>query len=370
MKRLGLDKVWTDEAGNVVGCVAGGEGPSLMLNGHIDHVDAGDPARWAYPPFGGEIHDGAIWGRGVADMKGAVAAMVYAGGLIKSLGLQPAGDLCISAVVQEEVGGLGARYVTQQLPLDRAIIGEASKNHLRRGHRGRIELVTSFEGRSVHASMPDLGVNPHFSMARFLDQLPALEMAADPIYGASSVAPTCVHSEPSSANVTPEKVELVLDWRNIPIEEPPEILSKLRALLVQSSRPDCRGTIEIATKDLTSYTGFQMTYPDTFPSFTTAPDDPWLCAAQRALSSALNRDINVGIWRFATDGGHFAASGTTVIGLGPGDDRLVHTVEERLPIDELVESLVAYTTLALGDGPLSPNDSQHGPVTMQATDQG
>lgn len=350
MERLDYDEVWTDEAGNVVGRIAGGEGPSSMLNGHMDHVAAGDPAQWRYPPFGGEVHDGELWGRGAADMKGALAAMVYAGGLVKKIGVILPGDLYVSGVVQEEVGGLGARYLSQTLPVARAVVGEASGNHLRRGHRGRIELGAFFEGRSVHASMPDLGINPHFSLARFLDGLRGLPMALDPVYGASTIAPTCLVSEPESANITPSALHLVLDWRNIPGESSREIVTRLEALLARCLETGCRGRIEVATKELVTYTGFEMTYPDSFPSFTTAENDPWLVEAQKVLAAALGREVKVDTWRFATDGGHFAAAGATVLGFGPGDDTVVHTVEERLSLDQLVEGAVGYVVLSLNGG--------------------
>ena len=347
MTRLGYEKVGVDEAGNVVGRIAGRDGPTLMMNGHMDHVDAGQAADWPHPPFGGEIHEDALWGRGAADMKGALAAMVYAGGLVKLLGARPPGDLTVTAVVQEEVGGLGARYLAETLPVDRVVVGEASGNHLRRGHRGRVELRAHFEGRSVHASMPDLGVNPHFSMARFATGMRKLHMAADPVYGNSTVAPTRVISDPSSSNVTPSTLRLALDWRNVPGEGNEEIVARLEALLARSLEPGCQGRIEVATRELVSYTGMRMSYPDAFPSFTTASDDPWLCEAQRVLATALGREVEVGVWRFATDGGHMAAAGATVIGFGPGDDAVVHTVEERLPLDQLVESVVGYMALAL-----------------------
>lgn len=347
MKHLGYDEVWVDEAGSVIGRIPGGDGPSLMFNGHMDQVETGDPARWPYPPLGGEIHGGELWGRGAADMKGAVAAMVYAGGLIKQLGSTPPGDVYVSAVVQEEVGGLGARHLARTLPVDRAVVGEASANHLRRGHRGRIELVTHFEGRSVHASMPDLGINPHFSMMHFVEKLQRLHMASDPDYGASSVAPTHVSSEPGSRNVTPGEIQLVLDWRNIPGESPEEIVAKLEAPLARSLESGCQGRVEVATKQLTTYTGFQMAFPDTFPSFTTDADHAWLAEAQQTLTTALDRKVEVDVWRFATDGGHFAAAGTTVLGFGPGDATLVHTVEERIPLDGLVENAVGCVALAM-----------------------
>jgi succinyl-diaminopimelate desuccinylase len=347
MQRLGYDRVWLDEVGNVVGHVEGGNGPSLMLNGHMDHVDAGDSDRWPHPPFGGEIHGDELWGRGAADMKGALAAMTFAGGLVKRLVMPLPGDLFVSAVVQEEVGGLGARHLAGTVPVERAIVGEASKNHLRRGHRGRVELGAYFAGRSVHASMPDLGVNPHFSMARFVAGLRTIEMAADHDYGVSTVVPTCVFSEPDSANITPSDLHLVLDWRNIPGESPSEIVAKLEALLERSLEPGCQGRIEVATKELVSHTGFQMKYLDTFPSFTTPAEHPWLIEAQSVLEAGLDRKVEVGTWPFATDGGHFAAAGATVLGFGPCDAAVVHTVEERMPIDQLVESVVGYMALSL-----------------------
>jgi succinyl-diaminopimelate desuccinylase len=351
MGRLGYDKAWIDKAGNAVGRLAGGPGTPLMLNGHMDHVDAGDPARWAHPPYGGEIHDGELWGRGAADMKGALAAMVYAVGLIKKLGRTPAGDLYVSAVVQEEVGGLGARHLAEVLPPMRVVIGEASGNQLRRGHRGRVELLARFEGRSVHASMPDLGVNPHFSVARFVQGLREIPMFTVPDYGASSVAPTLVRSEPQGTNITPAIIRLALDWRNVPSEDLAGIVNKLEELLARSLEPGCQGAIEVGSRDLETYTGLRMRYDDSFASFTTPPDHPWLVASRDALEAALEREVEVGVWQFATDGGHLAAAGSTVLGLGPGDDTLVHTVEERLPVDQLLEGTVAYMALALQDQP-------------------
>jgi len=347
MERLGYERVWVDEVGNVVGQIAGGDGPALMFNGHMDQVATGDPACWPHPPLGGELHDGELWGRGACDMKGALAAMIYAGAAIKALGQTPPGPLYVTAVVQEEVGGLGARRLSRTLPVQRAIVGEASANHLRRGHRGRVELDVILEGRSVHASMPDLGVNPHTSMARFVSGLGSLPMACEPAYGASSVAPTCISSGPESANVTPAWLHLALDWRNVPGEGPAEILYKLQGLLAASLESGCQGRIEIASKELTSYTGVQETYPDVFPSFTTKADHPWLLRSQQTLQAALGREVQIGVWSFATDGGHLAEAGMEVIGFGPGDDRLVHTVEERIGIDDLLESVVGYVALGL-----------------------
>jgi succinyl-diaminopimelate desuccinylase len=347
MERLGYDAAWLDGAGNVTGRIDGGDGAPVMFNGHLDHVDAGDPAQWTHPPFAGEIHGGDLWGRASVDMKGAIAAMVYAGALAKKWDAPLPCDLYVSGTVQEETGGLGARHLARSLPALRVVVGEASGNQLRRGHRGRLELVVHFEGRSVHAAMPHLGVNPHFSLARFLDGLKTLPMAADPDFGASTVAPTRVQSEPQSTNVTPSALHLVLDWRNVPGEGPEEMLAKVGDLQAGSKDPGCRCSVQVAVKELVSYTGIAMEYEDAFPSFATAADDPYLLQAQAVLSDVLARDVEIGSWRFATDGGHFAEAGATVIGFGPGDDRVAHTVEERLSLDQLVESVVGYLAILM-----------------------
>jgi acetylornithine deacetylase/succinyl-diaminopimelate desuccinylase-like protein len=103
MRDLDYDEVRIDEVGNVLGRIEGrGQAPDLMFNTHLDHVDVGDPAAWPHPPFGGEIHDDKVWGRGAVDIKGPMAAQVV--GVARLLrGERPPGDVWVTAVVQEEV---------------------------------------------------------------------------------------------------------------------------------------------------------------------------------------------------------------------------------------------------------------------------
>ena len=109
MRRLGYDEEERDRAGNVIGWMRGtGGGSSVMLNSHLDHVDVGDHARWPYPPFGAEIHDGAIWGRGASDVKGPFALQVLAPAILRQAGITLAGDVAVTGVVMEEIGGVGA----------------------------------------------------------------------------------------------------------------------------------------------------------------------------------------------------------------------------------------------------------------------
>lgn len=346
MLSLGYDEVTVDSVGNVIGCIRGGDGPTLMLNGHMDHVDPGDLTGWAHPPYGGDIVNGEIWGRGCVDMKGPLAAMVYAGGLIKQHNLPLPGDLMVTCVVMEEKSGLGTRVLVSRVKPSIAVVGESSGSGLMRGHRGRVELVVSAAGNSVHASVPERGVNPHYALAQFLIRLQTLPMISDSVFGSSSVAPTLYRTDQVSANVTPGEAYLTLDWRNIPGETPEQILKKLRPLLTQSLPPGAEGRINVQTDRFTTYTGYVEESPLIFPSFALPTEHPLLRSAERALREVLDRPVPVGIWHFATDGGHLMAAGVPCIGFGPGDPLLAHTNRERIAVNTLLEGLVGYVALA------------------------
>lgn len=346
MGRLDFDEVSTDQLGNVIGWIRGGEGPLLMFNGHMDHVDPGDPAGWSHPPYSGDVVENEIWGRGSVDMKGPLAAMIYAAGLTKQHNLPLPGTLMLVCAVMEEVGGLGTRAMVSQLKPSFAVVGEPSQGGVMRGHRGRLELVAHVAGHSAHASVPEQGLNPHYALAHFLVGLQRLSMTQDPVFGTSSVAPTLYRIDQTSANVTPGEASLTLDWRNVPGETLEQVVEKLSALLAEGLPPGAEGQVRLAYNRLTAYTGHTQNFPSIFPSFALPADHPLLRAAQHILSETLGHPISVGVWHFATDGGHLMAAGIPTIGFGPGNPALAHTNRERLSVDALMEGLVGYMALA------------------------
>lgn len=115
MRKLGYDDVTVDAYGSVFGTVKGtGGGSSVMLNCHMDVVDAGDPARWKHPPYSGEIAEGRIWGRGASDTKGTFAIQLYVPVMLRELGMLPKGDIVVAGVVAEEIAGFGAMMHTKE----------------------------------------------------------------------------------------------------------------------------------------------------------------------------------------------------------------------------------------------------------------
>ncbi len=351
MYNLGYDDVWSDQAGNVIGKINGSDGPVVLLNGHMDHVDPGPVEGWLYSPFSGMIAEGELWGRASADMKGPVACMMYATSLFKQLGITPPGDVLMTVAVMEEIGGLGTQYLASQLEADVAICGEPSRNTLRRGHRGRVGLIVTFKGRSAHASMPHLAVNPHYGAAAFLHRLPTLMMAQDEALSAATVAPTLYATDQISPNVTPGEVYLTLDWRSVPTEPAEQIVAKIQNLLeiclTSEGLDDIQARVEVPAIELTTYTGMVKTFPAIFPSFLLSVDNPFVRAARATLVEVLGRDDSVDIWPFATDGGHLMAAGIPTIGFGPGDERLAHTNQERINLAQMSEALMGYAALIL-----------------------
>ncbi len=348
MKALGYDDVWQDEVGNAIGVLRGtGSGPSVMLNTHLDHVSAGAESGWPFPPFEGRIHEGAVWGRGAMDIKGPTAAQVYGAALLKAAGLPVRGDVYVAAAVQEEVGGLGSIELACTTRTDSAVIGEATNNELRRGHRGRIELITRIGGRSAHASMPERGINPHYSLARFLLGLENISLSEDPFLGRETFVPTLLFTDQTSSNVVPGEVRLHIDWRTVPQRGPDEIRAELQRLLDESLVHGASGAVTVKEEHLHTHTGAERDVPAAFPSFVLQEDDPLLLASRSALSEALGREVPVRRWEFATDGGHLMAAGIPCIGFGPGDEALAHTNQERVPIAQLTEAALGNAALAL-----------------------
>lgn len=356
MQTLGYDQVTIDQAGNVIGRLlptAGRPTPGprkIMFNTHMDHVDVGDPARWPHPPYEAAVLDGQIWGRGSSDLKGPLATQVYAGALIKRAALPLYNDIYVAGVVQEEIGGLGSAMLADHLPVDYVIIGEPSANRLAIGHRGRIEAVATVGGKSVHASVPNSGVNPLYSMARFLLAVERIKFEPDPhnpALGATTIAPTLFSTDQSSPNVVPGECRTVLDIRNTPADKPDIVLERIEATLRASLEDGATGQVEILPITMTSYTGLSRTFSIPSVPFGISPKSSLVRQSLAILSAALGRQASTQVWRFATDAGHFAQHGVAVIGFGPGHEETIHTVNERISISMMAEALVAYAALGL-----------------------
>ena len=166
-----------------------------------------------------------------------------------------------------------ARHLAETLPTPIVVVGEPSRNTLRRGHRGRTELVVHFKGRSVHASVPEKGVNPLYALGLFLGGFErSWRCQTDADLGPSTVAPTLLATDQTSANVVPGEVWQTCDWRNIPGQSGEDAQRSLAAS--RQERFDgspgrlkaSRSSVSSPVVDRCTYTGLDRAIPGAHPA--------------------------------------------------------------------------------------------------------
>ena len=350
MRELGYDEVKADRAGSVVGLMKGtGSGKSVMLNCHLDVVDEGPHEKWKYPPFGGEIAEGAIWGRGASDTKGTFAVQLYTPYILKEEGLLPKGDVYVVGVVHEEDAGFGAMTMAADgFFTDYAIMGEATENDIAVACRGRIGIEVVVTGRSAHASIPHEGANPFDFLGPFLGSRKGYEGVSDPKYGSSLLTPTKILSSEAGTNVIPNWLRLSLDYRSIPGETNDSVIGRLQKLADGCAIPGVSVEITPATIPIHCYTGMVGEGLMGEPAFGIAEDDEAVKTAKVALEEAYGRPVQTKPWAFATDSGHFAQKGIRVIGFSPAEIKKCHTVEDNIRLDMLKDGIIGYLALIKG----------------------
>jgi succinyl-diaminopimelate desuccinylase len=348
LEKTGYDEVWIDEAGNTIGKLNGsGSGKSVQFNSHIDHVHEGDPGLWSRPPYDAVIEDDILYGRAASDVKGGLAPQVYLLPVLRDAGLQPVGDVYITGVVLEEVGGFGTNHLCRTMPTDLAVLSEASNNEIRRGHRGRNGVQVTFTGLSVHASAPSRGYNPHYALARFLQKVEDLEMKPHSTFGGSSVAPTLISTDQTSGNVTPGALSVLLDWRSIPGESYDEVKEVVMELAKSSETEGVTASVDVIMRPVSTYTGISAEMPPT-RGYEVDADSPIVKTAVESLATAFGREIPVGVWQFSTDGGHLNHFDIPTIGYSPCEEHFAHTIHDQVSLAKMRESLVGHAVLALG----------------------
>src|ERR1039457_378623 len=252
-KELKFDEVLTDEYGNVLGRIKGNRpGKVLLLDGHIDTVPVPDASRWTHDPFGGEIADGKIYGRGSSDMKGAVAAMSAATAFFaQDTQRDFAGEIVVSGVVHEECfEGIAARQISERIHPDYVVIGESSELNLKRGQRGRAEIVVETFGKPAHSANPRAGINAVYKMAELLREISQLAAPVHPILGQGILELTDIKSSPyPGASVVPDYCRATYDRRLLVGETKESVLAPLQALFEQMkcNDPDFKAKVHLAS---------------------------------------------------------------------------------------------------------------------------
>lgn len=165
-----------ERAVGVVGRSGAADGPTLILNGHVDVVPAGEVERWTVPPFAGTVRNGRVYGRGAADMKGGVCCAVEAVRALRDAGIRLSGTVMLQSVAGEEDGGMGTLAAIERgHTADAAIIMEPTKLVVAPAQGGALSFRITIPGRAAHGALRTEGVDPVEWIGPLLAELRRLE---------------------------------------------------------------------------------------------------------------------------------------------------------------------------------------------------
>jgi len=348
MEELGYDEAWIDEYGNVIGKIEGKEkGKSLIFEGHMDTVPVTNPEDWKHDPFGAEIENGKIYGRGTSDMKGALSAMVYGASLIPRQKIK--GDIYVVGVVMEEIfEGISFGKVLDKIPADYVVLGESTELNINIGQRGRAEIIVKTKGKPAHSSNPQVGVNAVYNMLPLIDGIRKLPLPSHEFLGDAIIELTDIISKPyPGASVVPYECRVTFDRRLIVGETEGSVLKPIKELIedLKGKIPKFEAEVEIATGEATTYTGKQIKAKRFFPA--------WLLKKEHELAKkSLDAVNNIGIpakfskYSFCTDGSQSAGiRGIPTIGYGPSKESLAHVTDEYIEINQLIKAVEGYIAI-------------------------
>ena len=333
---LGFDVEWflCGDVSNVL--VTRGVGtPSIWFLGHTDVVPSGPEERWTFLPFRPDEKDGELYGRGVVDMKGAVAAMTVA--LEEFVGQHPdhRGQIGILLTSDEEGEAVdGIVRVAEELRRrrrrpDYCLVGEPSSREelgdtVRIGRRGSIHLRLVVNGIQGHTAFPQNLDNPVHRLAPFLDELVGTHWdTGDDDFPASHCQVAAVRAGTGARNVTPASAEVLVNFRNGPGSPYPEIRSRLEHMLKRH--------------DIADYEAQWSVMGDPFRS----PPGKLREAVVGAVEDILGRTPELNTGGGTSDGRYMAPLGCEVLELGLLNST-IHQIDERTPVTDLERLYATY----------------------------
>ncbi|MCO1333951.1 succinyl-diaminopimelate desuccinylase [Microbulbifer sp. OS29] len=303
------------------------QGPLLAFAGHTDVVPTGPEENWSYPPFTPEIRDGFLYGRGAADMKGSLAAMVVACEEFIAANPNHSGRIAFLITSDEEGPATnGTVKVVEWLEeqgekIDCCIVGEPSSSDrvgdvIKNGRRGSLGLELKILGIQGHVAYPHLAENPIHTLAPALSALAAEEWdQGNQSFPATSFQVSNINGGTGATNVIPGEVEVLCNWRFSTELTAGDLETRARAIL---DKHNLR---------------YQANFKLSGLPFLTA-EGPLVQATQQAILRITGEKTELSTAGGTSDGRFIAPTGAQVVELGPVN-ATIHKVDERVKADHL-----------------------------------
>ena len=320
---------------NIVVCVGGDPPPErggkiLLWEVHQDTVPVD---RMTIDPWGSEIKDGRIYGRGACDVKGGMAAMLAAFSRLLAEKPAPRPTVVLACTVDEEFGTTGVKRLvelwnggpTELFPRapDAAIVAEPTMQDVVTAHKGALRWRCHTLGKSCHSSAPQLGENAIYSMARVLAALEAYaasvsSSASHPLLGAPTLSVGVIRGG-FSVNAVPDRCTIEIDRRLLPGEYPDAALAEAKEQILQhAAGASC-----------------QHEPPFTVSLGLSDDNNQLLAAALSRVAQAHGGPGRLIGVPYGTDAPSIAASGVPTVVFGPGSIDQAHTADEWIAIEQL-----------------------------------
>ena len=331
---------------NVVTVVdgGGGPGPTLMFEGHTDVVTEGDRAAWTVDPYGGELRDGRIWGRGSADMKGGLAAMLHGVRALQLAGRFP-GRVVVAALVDEEGLMLGAKHFAAHWrelvgdlvdSIDGVVVCEPEEGEICATAKGAIRLQLTFTGAMAHGAMPQHARNPIPVAAQAALALAEVERRLVEEHGVHEhlgpayLTPTVLLAgDTDQINVIPSTARLCVDVRTVPGVDHARLVADVTAAAEAVAGP--AGVV------------VRVQVVDDRPPIDTPVDHPVVAALAAAHEAVTGEPARYGGVPGATDGTILTRdAGLATVVYGPGGKWIAHQADEHVEVGAVVQAAQVY----------------------------
>lgn len=310
---------------SVIAKIEGKEERNITLCGHLDTVRVKEE-DWTKPAFQGLIENGKMYGRGTSDMKGGVAAILYAAALLKRRCIAPKKTVQLALTADEEWGYGGAKNLVDGGYFDRTdflIITEPSNLQVSTGEKGELWIKAKFYGKSAHGSTPEVGVNTIIPGSEFVANVTEKYekiFEADPFWGKTSMNVGQFHGG-VQVNIVPNYSEIQFDFRVISEKDKERVIELVR-----------KTGEEIAQKYKVHFTEEIFNY---HPPIFTSPDNPYV---EKFLQAAGAREVI--ITKYCTDGATIIPTKKMpFIIFGPGDIAQAHQNDEYIELESLYRAV-------------------------------
>ncbi|WP_163878394.1 M20 family metallopeptidase [Paenibacillus favisporus] len=332
---------------NVVARLKGtAEGPALLYNGHLDVVPVGE--GWSEDPFAAVIRGGELIGRGAADMKSGVAAMLYAAILLHRRGCPFAGELILLFNVDEERENVGMRHFLRSgVHADYAVIGEPTDLGICTAHKGvgRYRIRTAgVAGHAAKVLEPDNAIPKMAALISALEPLRSrLKESADPLLGYATLNVTQIKGG-TAPNIVPQHCEIEVDRRVIPGETAAQVLEQLKEALNAAAGTSSGAGLGAGTGEVT----YEVDDYLFIPASTIPQDHELVQALVEVTGDVLRNPSAVGIFEATCEAPFLSVDlGIPTVIFGPGSLDQAHVKDERVPVRQITDAAKVYMQLAM-----------------------